>query len=151
MTKSKTINGTAKKKKTINPRSPGAAAIELGRRIKVRRVEINMSQAELGDQLGLSFQQIQKYEKGINRVGASRMGDVAKALQVPITFFYGDEKKPTEIEVESLLFADPAYNLRLLRAYAKIGAVEGTVEVQRQFVVLMEGVASIIGMNVEGG
>jgi len=55
----------------LNPRSAGNADIEMGRRISLRRVEIGLSQSELGEKLGVSFQQVQKYEKGVNRVGAS--------------------------------------------------------------------------------
>jgi len=53
----------------LNPRSAGNADIEMGRRIGLRRVEIGLSQSELGEKLGVSFQQVQKYEKGVNRVG----------------------------------------------------------------------------------
>jgi transcriptional regulator with XRE-family HTH domain len=54
----------------------------------MRRIEINMSQQTLGDHLGLTFQQIQKYEKGTNRVGASRLQEIGKALEVPAAFFF---------------------------------------------------------------
>jgi transcriptional regulator with XRE-family HTH domain len=135
MAKSAT-NGTAKKKS--KQRSSGPAEIEMGRRIRVRRVEMGISQAELGDKLGVSFQQVQKYEKGVNRVGAARIAEIAQALDVPVTFFYGSGSK-NETEVESLIFADPSYSLRLLRAYVAIS----NVALRRNFVVLMEGVAGI--------
>ncbi len=64
---SRMIKSAAKKMKQ---RSAGKPDIELGKRIRLRRVEQKISQAELGDQLGVSFQQVQKYEKGVNRVGA---------------------------------------------------------------------------------
>src|ERR1039457_5563857 len=63
---------------------------ELGMRIRLRRVEMKISQSELADKLGVTFQQVQKYEKGVNRVGASRLQQVATALDVPITFFFDD-------------------------------------------------------------
>src|SRR5437016_14271832 len=61
---------------------------EIGRRIRALRLERGLSQTELGNLLGVTFQQIQKYEKGANRVAAGRLQRVAEALEVPITFFY---------------------------------------------------------------
>jgi transcriptional regulator with XRE-family HTH domain len=112
----------------LNPRSAGNADIEMGRRIGLRRVEIGLSQSELGEKLGVSFQQVQKYEKGVNRVGASRLQLIAEALGVDVTFFYEGNSKP-EREVDSLLILDSSFTLRLLRAYT---AVENQA-VQRQF------------------
>ena len=61
----------------------------VGSRMRVRRIEIGMSQEALGDQLGVTFQQVQKYERGANRISASRLFFLANALGVPIGFFYG--------------------------------------------------------------
>src|SRR5260370_7994166 len=88
------MNKSAAKK--MKQRSAGKPDIELGKRIRLRRVEQHISQADLGDKLGVSFQQVQKYEKGVNRVGAARLQQIATALDVPLTFFYdGDGKAPT--------------------------------------------------------
>ena len=95
----------------MKQRSAGKPDIELGKRIRLRRVEQKISQAELGDKLGVSFQQVQKYEKGVNRVGAARLQQIATALDVPVTFFYDGDGKARE--VESLLFLDSAFSLRL--------------------------------------
>ena len=116
--------------KKMKQRSAGKPDIELGKRIRLRRVEQKISQAELGDKLGVSFQQVQKYEKGVNRVGAARLQQIATALDVPVTFFYDGDGKARE--VESLLFLDSAFSLRLLRAYSKIK----DQTVQRQLVSL---------------
>jgi transcriptional regulator with XRE-family HTH domain len=124
------------KKKSDNARSSGKYDVELGKRIRLRRVELKISQSELADQLGVSFQQVQKYEKGVNRVGASRLQQVATALDVPITFFFDGDGKSRE--VESLLFVDSAFSLRLLRAYASVKSQA----VQRQFVSLIESIAA---------
>src|ERR1700744_195540 len=121
--------------KKMKQRSAGKPDIELGKRIRLRRVEQKISQAELGEQLGVSFQQVQKYEKGVNRVGAARLQQIATALDVPVTFFYDGDGKARE--VESLLFLDSAFSLRLLRAYSKIKD-QG---VQRHMVSLMETIA----------
>lgn len=60
----------------------------VGERVRMRRMLLGMSQEKLGEQLGLTFQQVQKYEKGVNRIGASRLFDLAQVLGVPIQFFY---------------------------------------------------------------
>ena len=62
----------------------------VGARIRLRRTLLGMSQEKLGDALGLTFQQVQKYERGINRVGASRLYDLSRVLDVPIAFFFDD-------------------------------------------------------------
>lgn len=69
---------------------PSPMDIHVGARIRLRRTMLGMSQERLGDALGLTFQQVQKYERGVNRVGASRLFDVSRALDVPISFFYDD-------------------------------------------------------------
>ena len=119
----------------FKPRSSGKPEIEMGKKIRLRRVEQRISQSDLGEKLGVSFQQVQKYEKGINRVGAARLQQIATALDVPVTFFYDGDGKTKE--VESLLFLDSAFSLRLLRAYSKIK----DQAVQRHVVSLMEAVA----------
>src|SRR5476651_1149618 len=122
--------------KKMKQRSAGKPDIELGKRIRLRRVEQKISQAELGQKLGVSFQQVQKYEKGVNHVGAARLQQIATALDVPITFFYDGDGKSRE--VESLLFIDSSFSLRLLRTYSKIK----DQAVQRQFVSLIENIAA---------
>jgi transcriptional regulator with XRE-family HTH domain len=62
--------------------------VHVGGRVRLRRMLLGMSQEKLGEHLGLTFQQIQKYEKGINRIGASRLFDLSQVLAVPVQFFY---------------------------------------------------------------
>jgi transcriptional regulator with XRE-family HTH domain len=119
----------------FKPRSSGKPEIEMGKKIRLRRVEQRLSQSDLGEKLGVSFQQVQKYEKGVNRVGATRLQQIATALDVSVSFFYDGDGKTKE--VESLLFLDSAFSLRLLRAYSKIQ----DQAIQRQMVSLMESVA----------
>ncbi|MEE1655838.1 helix-turn-helix transcriptional regulator [Microvirga sp. CF3062] len=69
-------------------KSTGFIDTEIGSRVRMRRVSIGMSQEKLGDMLGLTFQQVQKYEKGMNRVSAARLVDIAKILGVDIEFFF---------------------------------------------------------------
>jgi len=71
-------------------KSPNPVDIHVGSRIRLRRMMISMSQEKLGERLGLTFQQVQKYEKGANRVGASRLYAISKILEVPVEFFFAD-------------------------------------------------------------
>ena len=71
-------------------KSPNPVDIHVGSRIRLRRMMIGMSQERLGERLGLTFQQVQKYEKGANRVGASRLFAISNILEVPIEFFFAD-------------------------------------------------------------
>ena len=71
----------------------------VGKRVRMRRLMLGMSQTKLGDALGLSFQQVQKYEKGTNRVGASRLQHISQILQVPVEFFFeGASRVPAQDE-----------------------------------------------------
>jgi len=109
----------------------------VGKRLRLRRIEEKMSQETLGDKLGLTFQQIQKYEKGVNRVPAARLKKMAEILDCPVSFFYDldEEARATD----SLLFVDPTWGLRMLRAWATIE----DEEVRRSFVTHMEAVAGV--------
>lgn len=69
-------------------KKPNPIDVYVGGRIKLRRNMLGLSQEKLGDALGVTFQQVQKYEKGTNRVGASRMQAITKILQTPIEFFF---------------------------------------------------------------
>ncbi|WP_428485349.1 helix-turn-helix domain-containing protein [Rhodopila sp.] len=69
---------------------PSPIDVHVGTRIRLRRTLLGMSQERLGESLGLTFQQVQKYERGVNRVGASRLFDLSRVLDVPISFFFDD-------------------------------------------------------------
>ena len=69
---------------------PNPVDVHVGSRIRLRRMMIGMSQEKLGERLGLTFQQVQKYEKGANRVGASRLYAISNILEVPVEFFFAD-------------------------------------------------------------
>lgn len=136
MTKKKAATLPANKS---HPRAVGKHDEDVGQRLRLRRVETGMSQETLAKRVGVSFQQVQKYEKGTNRIPTSRLMGMAAALGVSIDFFFGNNGK-AQNEVESLLFLDSAFSLRLLRAYAAIK----DQTVQRDFVSLMEKVAGIV-------
>lgn len=69
-------------------KSPNPTDKHVGSRVRMRRMMLGMSQEKLGDSLGLTFQQVQKYEKGTNRIGASRLQQISQILQVPVSFFF---------------------------------------------------------------
>ncbi|WP_375681371.1 helix-turn-helix domain-containing protein [Bartonella sp. AP60NXGY] len=71
-------------------KNPHFIDILIGKRIRHRRISIGLSQKELGSHLGVSFQQIQKYEKGLNRVSVGCLLKIAQKLEVPVNFFYAD-------------------------------------------------------------
>lgn len=82
---------------TTSPEREGRASpidAHVGARIRLRRTLMGMSQERLGEALGLTFQQVQKYERGVNRVGASRLFDLSRVLDVPISFFFDDMPEP---------------------------------------------------------
>jgi transcriptional regulator with XRE-family HTH domain len=74
----------------MNQKKPNPIDVYVGSRIRLRRTMLKMSQETLGENLGITFQQVQKYEKGTNRVGASRLQRIASIFHVPISFFFED-------------------------------------------------------------
>ena len=72
----------------IAKKAPNPTDKHVGSRVRMRRMMLSMSQEKLGDALGLTFQQVQKYEKGTNRIGASRLQQISQILQVPVSFFF---------------------------------------------------------------
>jgi transcriptional regulator with XRE-family HTH domain len=101
---------------------------QVGNRLRLRRMMIGMSQERLGELLGLTFQQVQKYEKGVNRIGAGRLFEIARILGVPIFYFYESVSEklanaPGFAETESppvLEFVSSGEGLQLSLAYMRI-------------------------------
>jgi len=83
---------------------PNPIDVHVGSRVRMRRILIGMSQEKLGDALGLTFQQVQKYEKGTNRIGASRLQNIATILGVPVEYFF--DGKPIDETTPMLDMAD---------------------------------------------
>ncbi len=77
-------------KKQTSRRGPHPIDIHVGFRVRLRRNLLGMNQTDLGKALGVAYQQIQKYERGVNRVGASRLFNLGRALDVPVSFFFED-------------------------------------------------------------
>jgi transcriptional regulator with XRE-family HTH domain len=113
-------------------KKPNPVDAHVGSRVRLRRMLLGMSQERLGESMGLTFQQVQKYEKGVNRIGASRLFQISKILDVPVQFFFeeapyaGDgTKAPGMAEGDSeafiLEFLNSREGLELNRAFVKIG------------------------------
>src|SRR5882757_9683010 len=83
------LNSSSSRDGGIRKRRAGAEDVEIGRKIRALRLERGLSQSNLADGIGLTFQQVQKYEKGTNRVSAGRLHKIAELLNIPVTFFYG--------------------------------------------------------------
>jgi transcriptional regulator with XRE-family HTH domain len=104
----------------MTKKSPDARDIEVGRRVRTFRLQKGLSQEKLGDALGITFQQVQKYEKGTNRIGAGRIQRIAEILDVPVTNFFAAQKRSGTGPNEVFELLDSAAGLRLLRAYLRI-------------------------------
>lgn len=108
-------------------RATSAIDVSLGRRVRARRLEIGMSQERLADLLGVTFQQIQKYEKGVNRIAGSRLWGISKALDMPVAqFFEGDTEGSTE-GFSAILATPEGVELMTLFASIKSRAVRRRV------------------------
>ncbi len=113
-----------------NKKKPNPIDIHVGSRIRLRRTMLSMSQEKLGEALGITFQQIQKYEKGTNRVGASRLQNISAVLNVPVSFFFEDAPGEQVSEQVGLSeasssnyvvdFLSSSEGLQLNRAFIKI-------------------------------
>lgn len=106
------------------PKAPNQIDINVGARIRLRRQLLGFSQTRLAESLGVTFQQVQKYEKGINRVGASRLQAIATVFDVPVSFFFEDSDVPDghgePIENEFTQFLATPEAIALNTAFAKI-------------------------------
>ena len=127
------------------PKAPNPVDKHVGSRVRMRRLMIGMSQEKLGDALGLTFQQIQKYEKGTNRIGASRIQQIADILEVPVSFLF--EGVPGGSVREGFSETSPAYvadflataeGLALIRAFTRIPEVK----LRRSIVDMVEHIAA---------
>ena len=137
---------------------PHPVDVHVGRRVRMRRTLLGMSQEKLGNGLALTFQQVQKYERGANRVGASRLFEISQILDVPISFFCEEMAPETAALTSHLVDAlgtaggsvvfepDPLAKretLELVRAYYRIG----DPRVRKRMFELTKAVASSTGVT----
>lgn len=122
------------KEKRLPPGVANPIDVHVGARVRLRRTLLGMSQEKLGEAVNLTFQQIQKYERGANRIGASRMYELSRVLDVPVSFFFDDMpddiKTPEGVRARALEAHDQSSyepdplarreTLELVRAYYKI-------------------------------
>ena len=111
-------------------KKPNPVDTHVGSRVRLRRMLLGMSQERLGESMGLTFQQVQKYEKGVNRIGASRLFQISKILDVPVQFFFeeaphaeaGTARGMAEADSETFIleFLNSREGLELNRAFVKI-------------------------------
>ncbi len=126
-------------KDTVNPMD-----VMIGARIRVRRMQLGISQTELGEHLKVSFQQIQKYERGLNRVAASRITSIATFLKVPSTYFFSGEVSGEggvpvlDDSLIALMGEQTKEAQRLLMAFAQIKGAKNRMKV----VAIVEAVAA---------
>jgi len=106
-----TRNADAPESEEKGSRRANPIDIHVGSRVRFRRMLLGMSQEKLGEKLGLTFQQVQKYEKGINRIGASRLYDLAQVLGVPVQFFYEEAPETRRIALENLPAKPDEYSI----------------------------------------
>ncbi|NJO54856.1 MAG: helix-turn-helix transcriptional regulator [Bacteroidales bacterium] len=132
----------------MSAKSPNPVDKHVGARVRMRRMMIGMSQERLGDSLGITFQQVQKYEKGTNRVGASRLQQISKSLGVPVSFFFEGAPDLDGPELGFSESASPPYvseflstaeGLSLTRAFTRIR----DARVRRRIVELVETLAEL--------
>jgi transcriptional regulator with XRE-family HTH domain len=118
----------------------------VGKRVRMRRLVLGMSQTQLGDGLGLTFQQVQKYEKGTNRISASRLQQIASIQQVPVTFFFegaprfpGQDEAPTGAPSPQFVsdYLATSEGLQLTKAFMQIQ----DAKIRRSIVNLVEHLA----------
>ena len=118
----------------------------VGSRVRMRRLMLELSQTALADALGITFQQVQKYEKGVNRVSASRLQAIGQTLQVPVSFFFEGGPQtavpvrkgsaaPSPQYISDFLASSEA--LKLVKAFTQIG----DADLRRRLVRLVEGIA----------
>ena len=132
----------------MSTKAPNPVDKYVGSRVRMRRIMLGMSQEKLGEALGLTFQQVQKYEKGTNRVGASRLQQISEILQVPVSFLF--DGGPSGVGQYRHGFSEgssPAYvsdflatseGLALTRAFTRIA----DAKMRRSIVDLVEQVAA---------
>src|SRR6478736_6989693 len=136
----------------MSTKAPNPVDKYVGSRVRMRRIMLGMSQEKLGEALGLTFQQVQKYEKGTNRVGASRLQQIADILQVPVSFLFegapsdprdgkGFGEAPSPNYVADFLATSEG--LALTRAFTRIP----DAKLRRSIVDLVEQIAAQHGAN----
>jgi transcriptional regulator with XRE-family HTH domain len=129
-----------------NKKEPGAIDVHVGNRIRLRRLALDWSQTKLGEAIDVTFQQVQKYEKGLNRVGASRLQRAAEVMGVPVAYFFegapaaqtgGELEEAAFSSDEMLQFLSTEEGVALNRAFLRLS----DARVRRKIVALVKALA----------
>jgi transcriptional regulator with XRE-family HTH domain len=122
----------------MSQRSPDPVDALVGRNIRIHRIDKGLTQTELGKRIGVTFQQVQKYEQGVNRVGGGRLFRIADVLGLPIsTFFEGTDHSEHKVKESPLALLAEPHALKLLRSFCQID----DMEVRRSIVEVVERLA----------
>lgn len=127
-------------------KAPNPIDKHVGSRVRMRRMMMGMSQEKLGDAIGLTFQQVQKYEKGTNRIGASRLQQISQSLQVPVAFFFEGAPLPVGASEVNGHAPSPSYVSDFLATSDGLALTKAFMEIKdnrlrRRIVDLVEGIA----------
>ena len=126
----------------ISPKKPDSVDAEVGQRIRIQRLQSGLSQTTLAEKLGVTFQQVQKYEKGVNRVGAGRLTKIAKVFGVPVSSFFGADdagaRSDRGASSSPLKLLSVPGALRLLRAYGQLN----NGKMRRSIVAMVDNIAT---------
>ena len=123
---------TRKSATKTSAKKPNPIDAHVGSRVRLRRMVLGMSQEKLGNLLGLTFQQVQKYEKGTNRIGASRLYKLSEVLDVPVSFFY--EELPGSENTTAAGFSEPSTETSTETSIVEFMNSREGVELNRAFV-----------------
>lgn len=124
-----------RRRRTVLEDGPREIDVHVGQRVRQRRVLCGLSQTELANAIGLTFQQLQKYERGMNRISASKLWQISQVLDVPVQWFFREFADPKDKRKES--FHMKRETLELVRNY-----VAAPADVQRKFLSLVKSIAS---------
>ena len=138
----------------MTAKMPNPIDVHVGSRLRMRRMLVGMSQEKLGEHLDLTFQQVQKYEKGSNRISASRLFDMARILDVPVQFFFDDMPgKPVGASAAGFAESHDSFQMtdflsssdgaQLIRAFAEIKSSD----VRRKLIDLVKSISSAGGKD----
>jgi transcriptional regulator with XRE-family HTH domain len=127
---------------------PNSTDVYVGSRVRMRRLMLKMSQTTLGEAMGVTFQQVQKYEKGANRIGASRLQSISYILQVPISFFFEGGPKLPGARIKGAAPPSPGYVSDFLATRDGLALTEAYVRikhpaVRRRIVQLVQQIAGL--------
>lgn len=128
---------------------PDPIDVHVGSRVRLRRTFLGLSQSQIGKALGLTFQQIQKYERGANRIGSSRLFKLSKFLDVPVTYFFDD--MPDQLERHARSFSDgnpEMFDQDLISSKETLGLVRNyykirNTKLRKKIFELIKGIAQV--------